>query len=151
MNDKRQRRKIRQVWYDMHKRCRRDPYYVNIKVCNEWNDFETFYNWAVNKYQEGLYLDRIDNLDGYKQSNCRFVSPKISALNRRMFKNNTQGVRGVYFERDRQRYRAYISIDYKTKHLGRFKTLKEAVIRRNQYIRENNLAYITDDIDKVEG
>ena len=33
-----------------------------IKVCKYWNNFKTFYNWAIkNGYNDKLSLDRIDN------------------------------------------------------------------------------------------
>lgn len=37
-----------------------------ITVCEEWNDFENFYQWAIkNNYKPGLTIDRINNDDGY--------------------------------------------------------------------------------------
>lgn len=56
-----------------------------VVVCSQWlESSRAFYNWAVvNGWQAGLYLDRIDNDKGYGPNNCRFVTPAVSARNRR--------------------------------------------------------------------
>ena len=54
--------------------------YVNyggkgISVCNEWQDFERFYLWAIsNGYQPGLTIERKDNSKGYYPDNCTFAT-----------------------------------------------------------------------------
>lgn len=80
------------VYYAMKQRC----YNINcseyhnygardIKVCDEWlNSFTSFYDWAINNgYRKSLQLDRIDNDDDYKPSNCRFVTPIENSNNKR--------------------------------------------------------------------
>lgn len=61
-----------------------------ISVCSEWaNDFLTFRSWALeNGYRAGLSIDRIDNDAGYAPSNCRWVSAKEQASNRRVRRNS---------------------------------------------------------------
>lgn len=60
-----------------------------IKVCDEWLDFNKFYDWAVeNGYTESrdrksCTLDRIDVNGNYEPSNCRWVSMKTQQRNRR--------------------------------------------------------------------
>lgn len=88
--------KLHRVWVKMRERCyyRKGVRYTDwggrgIKVCDEWkSDFMTFYNWAKDKWEEGLQIDRINNDGNYEPSNCRFVTAKENSLNRRKRKPN---------------------------------------------------------------
>ena len=54
-------------------------------MCADWfDDFAVFRDWALeNGYTEKLSIDRIDNGKGYFPDNCRWVTNKRQANNRR--------------------------------------------------------------------
>ena len=83
--------KLYAVWNSIKHRCLK-PYSSvyqsyggrGIGICDEWLDFEAFYDWAIaNGYQEGLQIDRIDNDGNYEPSNCRWVTHKENCNNRK--------------------------------------------------------------------
>ncbi len=83
--------KLWRVWTSMRGRCFTPSvgpwrHYGgrSITVCKQWDDFRVFEKWAIKTgYRHGLYIDRINPNGHYKPSNCRWVTPKQSADNRR--------------------------------------------------------------------
>ena len=62
--------------------------------------------------------------------NLREVTAKEQAMNTRLSKLNTSGVKGVSFLKDRNKWRASANIDGKKTNLGTFATMNEAVAAR---------------------
>lgn len=70
------------IWKKMRERCRiitsqSYRYYGKrgITICKEWDDFQVFYDWAVeNGYNDKLTLDRRNNDGNYEPSNCRWAT-----------------------------------------------------------------------------
>lgn len=79
------------VWQTMKSRCEnknrkkyKDYGGRGIKVCDEWQEAINFVSWALqNGYKKGLQIDRINVNGDYEPNNCRWVTPKENARNRR--------------------------------------------------------------------
>lgn len=82
--------KLHNVWGSMKRRCynKNVSRYENyggkgIKVCDEWQEFLPFYEWAIaNGYQEGLTIERIDVNGNYEPSNCTWITMEEQAKNK---------------------------------------------------------------------
>lgn len=83
-------KRLYKIWTGMRSRCndRNNKDYNRyggrgITVCQEWQDFIPFREWALdNGYKENLSLDRIDNTKPYEPNNCRWATAKMQANNR---------------------------------------------------------------------
>lgn len=109
-------RKLSNIYYGMISRCFdcrnvSYKYYgaIGVSVCKEWTNKErapgthncskgylSFKTWAYSHgYKDGLSIDRIDSSKGYSPENCRWVTPKEQANNKRnnlciTYKDKTQ-------------------------------------------------------------
>ena len=147
------RTKIYQVWQQMIERCYTETCAnynkygaIGTKVCDEWrgkeNGFINFWNWAKdNGYSEGLTLDRINTYGDYEPNNCRWATYMEQNVNLRPQKNNKSGYTGCFYLKEIDKWRASISINNKTVHIGHYNNLKECVDARNQYIDDNHLPH----------
>lgn len=83
--------RVYRIWAAMKRRCLNGNYKEfhlyggrGITVCAEWLQFEVFYEWSkASGYNDTLTLDRIDNFKGYDPVNCRWITTKKQANNRR--------------------------------------------------------------------
>lgn len=79
------------IWAKMKVRCTKienkdyDNYGARgISFYKEWESFEPFMEWAMNNgYNEKLTLDRIDVNGDYEPDNCRWITMKEQASNKR--------------------------------------------------------------------
>lgn len=120
------------VWIGMKTRCynkNSNNYSLyggrGIKICDEWQKFENFRNWAmVNGYNPNAEygectIDRINKNGNYEPSNCRFVSMGIQDLNRRS------------------------NIDFRDPDNKYISKLGDGYVRMSEVARQNNIPYST--------
>ena len=138
--------KLYHCWASMKSRCNNpnSQYYSyygmrGIKVCEEWYDFKTFYDWAMcNGYSEGLTIDRIDNDKGYNPGNCRWITMREQNKNKRIYRSTKEFGAGVN-KLPSGNYRARVKVDNKYIHIGVYSTAYKAKEAREEFIRRNNL------------
>lgn len=102
-----------------------------ITVCEEWLTYDNFLR-DMGERPENTELDRIDNNSGYYRENCRWASKTLQSFNKRKRITNTSGRTGVLQHKETLRWRAIITKEGKTIHLGYFSTIEEAVVAREQ-------------------
>lgn len=76
----------------------------------------------------------IDHINGKKHDNrlenLRLVTRQENMQNAKRYSTNRSGVTGVCWKSDKKRWKAYITLDYKQKHLGFYRDWFEAVCAR---------------------
>lgn len=78
------------IWRGMRERCnnpdaRHARWYTGITYDPDWHTFEGFWQDMKDGYADNLTLDRIDSGKNYCKANCRWITMKDQARNR---KNN---------------------------------------------------------------
>lgn len=104
-------KRMYQSWADMKNRCNNPnhPAYKDygsrgIKVCEEWDDFNNFFMWAMtNGYSDKLTIDRKDVDKGYYPENCRWATKSMQNHNQRSKRHSTP-FRGIYYRKKAKEY-----------------------------------------------
>jgi hypothetical protein len=78
------------TWINMRQRCNNPntshwQHYGGrgITYCDEWEDYITFRDWALESgYDDTLCIDRIDNDGNYEPNNCQFITASENTIKR---------------------------------------------------------------------
>lgn len=122
-------------WKGIKKRCfnEKDQAYpryggAGISMCSSWKDsFESFLS-DMGECPDGLTIDRIEGTKGYYKGNCRWASYTTQARNRKQYTDMPTGVSVL----PSGRFRATICTNYKSRHIGCFSTIDQAVTARKE-------------------
>jgi hypothetical protein len=129
-------------WSAMKSRCNNvnDFFYENyggrgIAYCARWEDFSNFARDMGIRPGNNYSIERVDNEKGYSPENCKWGTRHEQSMNRRKFKNNTTGFRGVTKVVKCGRFRAQVQFK-KVRYLvgGTFATAEEAKTARDKIL-----------------
>ena len=119
-------------------------YYGNrgIEICEKWlNSPKEFFTWAMaNGYENKLTLDRKENNGNYTPDNCRWITRKEQAENRRW--PNVKGY--TYMKKDN----TYM-VKFRGEYIGVYKT-KETARKAYLEVRDKYIQEKLNDKNKIE-
>lgn len=85
------------------------------------------------RWKRGKQVDHINNCGcDNRKVNLRLATPSEQHANTGLRLNNTSGVTGVSWDKERGKWRVSIMVNKKTKYLGRFVNINEAIARRRK-------------------
>ena len=92
------------IWASIIQRCEnpKNKWFKNygargITISKDWRQSFTVFLFDVGLPTEGQTLERRNNDKGYSKENCYWASRHEQAMNRRIFKKNRTGVKGIEF------------------------------------------------------
>ena len=126
------------AWEGMLQRCN-NPLSVSyknygargIKVCKEWESFESFYS-DMGDCPTQMTLERVDVNNGYSKENCKWADYSTQTFNQRKRGDNVSGKAGVRFYKARGKWVATIGVCCKPVHLGYFSSFEDACAAREE-------------------
>lgn len=137
------------TWKEMLRRCYSPTFlkncatYEKCTVHPEWHTYSVFKEWFDANYVTGYDLDKdllVTGNNEYSPDKCCYVPHSINMLSIVRKSDNGNTPHGVYFDKSRNKYQAYLSIKGKLIHLGRYSTQETAFAvyknAREQYMKE---------------
>ena len=113
-----------------------------VEVFHLWlGNGDNFVEWALaNGYDDELTIDRIDVDGNYHPDNCRWIPREQQVENVRLLqRDNKSGYRGVFFNKQKNKYQAKIRHDGKYHHLGFYVSAADAGMAYDEFVINNGL------------
>ncbi len=127
------------TWLNMKQRCYAQysdsySYYGGrgIRMCDRWRNSFSAFLADVGERPKGMTLDRIDGNGNYEPGNVRWASSSTQAKNTKTRRDNVSGHKGISWDADKSRWRAYTGGGRSRVELGRFVDLVEAIAARHR-------------------
>jgi hypothetical protein len=120
------------IYKGMKSRCKNKTHnvYGSIGLDSTWDGKDGFKNFIsdMGPRPEGFQIDRIKSSENYGPTICRWISQQHNLMNRRKFKKNKSGFKGVSETVPKNgKFRAAIAFNKQDYVLGRnFNTAEEA-------------------------
>jgi hypothetical protein len=128
------------IWCQIKDRCLNrnshayDDYGARgIFICDEWrNNFDAFVESIGRRPTPKHTLDRKDNDKGYEPGNMRWTTRRVQALNTRVRRDSTSGIKGVQWNKGFRNWQVTINHDGKRHYLGAFRYKEDAIKARKE-------------------
>ena len=141
------------IWMNMLHRCysqsikEKRPTYNEVKVCDEWLNFQNFAKWyKENHYEvngERMHLDKDILVKGnkiYSPETCMFVPQRINTLFLTQQNHRGELPIGIYYDNKINKYKVTLQKHAERTYLGYYDTSKEAFYvyknAKESYIKE---------------
>ena len=86
-----------------------------------------------NNIPQKMVIDHVNgDVTDNRMDNLRVCSIKENSRNLKLSKNNTSGYNGISFNKKKQKWHAYIRVNYKRKNLGIYADINDAIKARKQ-------------------
>lgn len=136
VNGKRTQKPFYYAWRNMLARCSSkfkvgNETYKCCNVCDEWLKLSAFKKWFDRNHVEGWNLDKDLLIEGnklYSPETCRFIPHSLNTLFVARDKLRGKHPKGVYYDNDLRKFRALLTVERKTTHVGCYETAEDAEI-----------------------
>jgi hypothetical protein len=123
-------------------------YYVSVYKNSKDKKFLIHRLVAIHFIDNPEGKECVDHIDGNvlnnHQSNLRWATHKQNMYNRKLPTTNTSGHKGVYWKKDKNKWRASIEYDKKKIHIGYYTNIEDAITARREKARELFGEYLND-------
>lgn len=103
--------------------------------------------WAWHKMPFSPLLDHINgNILDNRIENLRVATHSQNMRNSHRPTNNTSGVKGVYWQKDKNMWRVQIWNNGKQRYVGRFREINEAKVAASTFRKTNHLEFANEGI-----